>query len=147
LAEHKLTMYHSVPALFRRVATAGQPLPALRVVRLEGDLVVPRDLELFQARCAPGTVLVNGLGATECGLVRQYVVDHGTALPKSTVPIGYPVEDMEVLLLGPASQPVGPGEVGEIAVRSRYVASGYWDRPDLTDAAFRPAEFPGGPRL
>jgi amino acid adenylation domain-containing protein len=146
LVEHALTMYHSVPALFRRVAAANRSLPALRVVRLEGDLAVPRDLALFQARCARGAALVNGLGATECGLVRQYVVDHTTALPPHVVPIGYPVEDMEVLLLDAASRPVGPGEVGEIVVRSRYVAAGYWDRPDLTDAAFGSAEI-GGPRL
>ena len=142
LARHGLTMYHSVPALFRRVATAGQALSALRVVRLEGDLAVPQDVELFQTRCEPGTVLVNGLGATECGLVRQYVVDHETSLTGGTVPIGYPVEDMEVLLLDPEGQPAAAGEVGEIVVRSLYLAAGYWDRPDLTDVAFRPS--PGG---
>jgi acyl-coenzyme A synthetase/AMP-(fatty) acid ligase len=147
LAEHELTMYHSVPALFRRVAAAGRPLPALRVVRLEGDLAVPRDLELFQARCGPGTTLVNGLGATECGLVRQYVVDHRAALPRSAVPVGYPVEDMDVLLVDPEGRRVAAGEVGEIAVQSHYVASGYWDRPDLTEAAFRAPATPGGPRL
>ena len=142
LARHGLTMYHSVPALFRRVATAGQALTSLRVVRLEGDLAVPQDVELFQTRCEPGTVLVNGLGATECGLVRQYVVDHETSLTGGTVPIGYPVEDMEVLLLDPEGQPAAAGEVGEIVVRSLYLAAGYWDRPDLTDVAFRPS--PGG---
>ncbi len=147
LARYELTMYHSVPALFRRVATAGQALPALRVVRLEGDLAVPRDVELFRVRCERGTVLVNGLGATECGLVRQYVVDHATSPTGSTVPIGYPVEDMEVLLLDTDGQPVAAGEVGEIAVRSHYLAAGYLDRPDLTEAAFRPSPNGRGPRL
>ena len=104
---------------------------------------MPQDVELFQARCEPGTVLVNGLGATECGLVRQYVVDHETSLTGSTVPIGYPVEDMDVLLLDPDGQPVAAGEVGEIVVRSLYLAPGYWDRPDLTDVAFRRARAAG----
>jgi thioesterase domain-containing protein/acyl carrier protein len=90
---------------------------------------------------------VNGLGATECGLVRQYVVDHRTALPRSAVPVGYPVEDMDVLLVDPEGRQVAAGEVGEIAVQSHYVASGYWDRPDLTEAAFRAPATPGGPRL
>ena len=74
-------------------------LPDVRVVRLEGDLMSPRDVELFQARFEPGTVLVNGLGATECGLVRQHVIDHGTPALDDAVPIGYPVEDMNVALL------------------------------------------------
>ena len=36
--------------------------------------------------------------------------------------------------------------MGEIAVRSRYLAPGYWGRPDLTARAFRPPEVSGGPR-
>src|SRR4029077_20933587 len=31
-----------------------------------------------------------------------------------------------------------PGEIGEIAVQSRYLALGYWQRPELTRANFRP---------
>jgi len=31
---------------------------------------------------------------------------------------------------------VGANELGEIAIRSRYLPTGYWGRPDLTDAAF-----------
>ena len=140
-------MYHSVPALFRRVAVAGSALPDLRVVRLEGDLTSPRDVELFRSGFDPGSALVNGLGATECGLVRQYVVDHATRTPGSAVPIGYPVVDMEVSLTDPEGRLVGPGEVGEIVVRSDYLALGYWQRPDLTEAAFRPDPQASGRRL
>jgi acyl carrier protein len=31
---------------------------------------------------------------------------------------------------------VGPGELGEITVRSRYLSPGYWRRPDLTQISF-----------
>jgi acyl carrier protein len=31
------------------------------------------------------------------------------------------------------------GEIGEIAVKSRYLAVGYWQQPDLTAKAFKPA--------
>jgi thioesterase domain-containing protein/acyl carrier protein len=41
---------------------------------------------------------------------------------------------------------VGPGEVGEIVVESDFLSPGYWRRPDLTEAAFRPPAEPGGPR-
>jgi acyl-CoA synthetase (AMP-forming)/AMP-acid ligase II/acyl carrier protein len=111
------------------------------VVRLEGDQASPRDVELYRAHCPDDCVLVNGLGATECGLVRQYFVDKHTVLSGPTVPIGGPVEDMEVVLLGETADraaPEGVSGVGEIAVRSRYLAEGYWRRPDLTAAAFVP---------
>ena len=52
------------------------------------------------------------------------------------MPIGYPVEDMEVTVVDEAGRPAAPDEVGEIAVRSEYLALGYWNRPDLTARAF-----------
>ncbi len=43
---------------------------------------------------------------------------------------------MEVLLLGDDRREVPVGEVGEIAVRSRYLALGYWRQPELTATRF-----------
>jgi thioesterase domain-containing protein/acyl carrier protein len=44
----------------------------------------------------------------------------------------------EVLVLDEDGAPVEPGEPGEVAVRDRYLADGYWRRPDLTREKFRP---------
>jgi acyl carrier protein len=52
------------------------------------------------------------------------------------VPVGYAVKDTEVLLLDDDGNQAGVNEVGEIAVRSRYLSPGYWRKPDLTQAAF-----------
>src|SRR5439155_16029495 len=46
--------------------------------------------------------------------------------------------DKEVLILGASGEPLRMGEIGQIAVRSDYLSPGYWNRPDLTAAAFRP---------
>ena len=43
-----------------------------------------------------------------------------------------------VLLLDDEGQEVQTGQVGEIAVKSRYVSPGYWRKPDLTRARFLP---------
>lgn len=141
LAETGATMFHGVPALFRHLLASDVPLDRIRIVRLEGDRALPSDIEGFQRRFAPGCILVNGLGATECGLVRQFFVDHATPVPRAPVPIGDPVEDMEILLLDAAGAPVVDGAPGEIVVRSEYLARGYHGRPDLTAAAF--SEVPG----
>ena len=137
LDEAGVTIYHSVPAVFRRLAERRPELRRLRVIRLEGDRATPRDVELFRDAFHDGCVVVNGLGLTECGLVRRFVVDRTSELPGSAVPVGYEVDDMEVLLLGENGRPVPDGEVGEIAVRSRYLSPGYWRRPELTAARFR----------
>jgi non-ribosomal peptide synthetase component F len=120
LQGERITIYHSVPALFRRLAE-GLSLPALRIVRLEGDQAAPQDIELFKERCSRGALLVNGLGATECGIARQFFVDHDTCISTGVVPVGYPVEDMDVVVLDDTGREVTSGEVGEIVVRSRYL--------------------------
>jgi thioesterase domain-containing protein/acyl carrier protein len=43
---------------------------------------------------------------------------------------------MEIVLLDEAGREVAPGAEGEIAVRSRYLALGYWRRPELNGIAF-----------
>ena len=136
LRERGITIYHSVPALFRRVAASEVRLPALRLIRLEGDRASVRDLELYRERFASHARLVNGLGATECGLVRQFFVDARTPMPGGVVPVGYPVEDMDVRVVAADGRPCEAGEVGEIAVSSPYLAPGYWHRDDATAAAF-----------
>lgn len=138
LVRERITIYHSVPALFRLAAAGAPSFPHLRLIRLEGDQMSPRDWLLFRERFSRDCVLVNGLGATECGLVRQFFIDHARPVGDGLVPIGYPVEDMEIAVVDQAGRPVETGEVGEIVVRSRYLAVGYYHRPDLTAAAFRP---------
>lgn len=54
------------------------------------------------------------------------------------MPVGYPVEDREVLILSEDRETVAPDQVGEIAVKSRYLSPAYWRKPSLTQAAFAP---------
>src|SRR4030095_2694489 len=147
LAAECITIYHSVPALFRQVAPHGGALPALRLVRLEGDGASPRDLALLQRHFTRDCVLVNGLGATECGLVRQFFFTPAHPLPEGVVPIGEAVEDMEIAVVGEDGRPVPSGAVGEITVRSRYLAAGYWRRPELTAERFSDAGTERGLRV
>src|SRR5262249_45608577 len=53
-----------------------------------------------------------------------------------TLPIGRECDQMEVRLLDESGAEVIPGEIGQIAVRSRNLSLGYWQRPELTEAAF-----------
>jgi acyl carrier protein len=104
-----------------------------------------RDWLVFRERFSGDCVLVNGLGATECGLVRQFFIHHAAPVLDGIVPIGYPVEDMEVQVVDQTGLPVQTGQVGEIVVRSEYLALGYYNRPDLTAMGFRPdSSRPGG---
>jgi amino acid adenylation domain-containing protein len=139
ISEQGITVYHSVPSIFRLIACEGHRFPNLRIIRLEGDQASAADAALFQRNFNASCLLVNGLGATECGIVRQFFLGTNSALPGRFLPIGYPVEDMEVAVLDEQGRPAPSGEVGEITVKSRYLAVGYWQQPDMTAAAFQPA--------
>src|SRR5262245_23765080 len=78
------------------------------------------------------------LASAEVGSTRIYFINKKTPIHESSVPIGYPMEGCDVLLVGPDGSSLGIDQVGEIAVRSRYLSPGYWRRPDLTAAAFLP---------
>jgi amino acid adenylation domain-containing protein len=147
LRRDQITIYHSVPAIFRSFLREDRSFPSVRVVRLEGDQAARVDVELFRKHFGPRCMLVNGLGATETGITRQYFMNPESSLPKDRVPIGYPVEDMEILLLDEASRPVPAGTVGQIAVRSEYLSPGYWRGPELTEAAFSPDPQGGHKRI
>ncbi len=139
MAADGVTSYCSIPAIFRAWASrldGEERLPALRLVRLGGDQMLRVDVELFQRHIAPGAILRNGLGSAEVLIVRHCFIDRSVAITTPAVPVGYPVEDKEVLLLDNDRLPVAAGDVGEIAVRSRYMARGYWRRPEHTAARF-----------
>jgi acyl carrier protein len=61
--------------------------------------------------------------------------------------VGYPVENKTILLLDDDGKEVTPGQVGEIVVKSEYLAPGYWRNPEQTEAVFRSGESPKGARL
>ena len=146
LAAEGVTCYCSIPAIFRAWASrleGDRGHPALRLVRLGGDQMLRGDVELFQRHFAPGAILRNGLGSAEVLVVRHCFIDRSVAIASPAVPVGYAVEDKDVLIVDDERQPVPAGEVGEIAVRSRYMARGYWRRPEQTAERF--LDVPGSP--
>ena len=126
---------------------AADAFPSLRHIRLGGEPATRRDLDLFRRQFLPGCVFSNAYATTEAGLIRVCLFDHHTPVASHVLPVGYPVPDTEVLLVDGSGQPAQPGEIGEIVVRSAYLAAGYWRRPDLTAAAFLPDPEGGQRRL
>jgi len=58
-----------------------------------------------------------------------------------SVPIGLPIQNMEVYILDEAQNPVPQGVVGELYLGGIGLAGGYWNRPELTDQKFVPNPF------
>jgi amino acid adenylation domain-containing protein len=138
LIDERITIYHSVPTVFRQFIeslTGGEDFPDLRIVRLGGEPVYKRDINLFKKHFSTDCILVNRLGSSETGSLRMFFLDKETEVRNNLVPVGYAVAGNDVLLLDDSGAQVA-GDEGEIAVRTRYVSPGYWRRPDLTADSF-----------
>jgi non-ribosomal peptide synthetase component F/acyl carrier protein len=140
LIEQEITIYKSFPTAFRHFVDTlsdHESFPQLRLIRLEGEPVYSADLELYKKHFASNCLFVNSFSSTETGTVCVYFADKNTQIDGRRVPIGYPVDGMEVLLLDEVGKDVGPNQCGEIAVRSRFLSAGYWQKPELTREKFR----------
>ncbi|MCV6636088.1 amino acid adenylation domain-containing protein [Candidatus Albibeggiatoa sp. nov. NOAA] len=139
LVKNKVTVYHSTPTLFRHFMThlaGNENLQHIRVLILGGESVKKQDVEFYKRYFSDNTIFINGLGQTESSFNLQYFIDKQTNIGKPTIPIGYPVEEVEVLLLDEEGNETGL--YGEIAIKSPYVALGYWRKSLLTQSVFKP---------
>jgi amino acid adenylation domain-containing protein len=149
LHDEQITVYTSTPSVFRTLvqSLSEEQFPTLRLLRLGGESVSVQDFELFKRHFAATCKFVNGIGATEVGPFREGFVTQDTVINEKIMPSGYPLWGKDLLLLDDEGQEVETGGVGEIAIRSHYLATCYWRRPDLTRAAFSPDPASGGARI
>jgi len=149
LIEERITIYHSVPTVFRQFVeglTGQSEFPDIRIVHLGGEPVYKRELDYFKKLFSKDCILVNRLGSSETGSLRMYFANKETPISGNLVPVGYAVMDNEILLVDDTGKQIA-GDEGEIAVKTRYVSPGYWGRPDLTDAVFLPSPTGGEERI
>ena len=135
-----ITVYHSVPTVFRHLVRAtgdNGVFARLRLVRLGGEPVLRNDVEIFQQLFPDHCRLMNALASTETGLISVSMFEKHTVLPEGRVPVGCAVRDVEIFLVNEQGRPVENSSDGRIAVRSAYLRQGYWRRPDETAEKFR----------
>ena len=150
LMREEITIYHSVPTVYRHfigALTGDETFPKLRLIKLGGESVRKKDLDLYRKHFQPECIFHAGYGATEMNIIRQFFCDHETAFSNTIVPAGYAVEDTEIELLDEGGQKVDFHCTGEIAIKSQYLALGYWRNNDLTEESFVRAPQGGKERI
>ena len=150
LRQEKITIYRSAVSAFRGLvgALSGiQEFPLLRLVALFGEPVYHTEIGLYRKYFSDHSVLACSLGCSEFGDYAYFFQDKKTFLAHGFIPGGYPIEGTEIRLLDDSRNALGVDQIGEIAIRSRYGAVGYWRRPDLTEAAFLPDPAGGEERI
>jgi amino acid adenylation domain-containing protein len=129
IEQQRITVFRSSASLFRQFM---RTLPdhvcftRMRVVRLSSEPATSDDFETFKKHFPPGCSFVHTLSSSETGNMAQARLSWHDTVPEGVLPIGRASEGVEILLLDEAGNPVGPGEAGEIAIRTKFLAAGYW---------------------
>jgi amino acid adenylation domain-containing protein len=148
LLEKRITMYHSVPQVFRHFVAAlpeGMSFPMLRLIKLGGEASNINDVELYRERFGKTAILQISLGTTELNVVRTFFIDNDTRIEGTIVPVGYEIPGVEVIILDEEGREVGPEVAGQIAIKSRFLFLGYWHSPVQTEAVL--STLPDGRRM
>ncbi|HLM23651.1 MAG TPA: non-ribosomal peptide synthetase, partial [Pyrinomonadaceae bacterium] len=114
-------------------------LTSLRTVIVAGE---PCPFELVQrhAESLPQAALFNEYGPTEA-TVWSSVHRCDSNVRQRSVPIGRPVTNTQIYVLGPQLEPVPVGITHEVYIGGDGLARGYLNHPDLTAERFVPNPF------
>ncbi len=134
------TFLPAVPPIYERLtaAAAAQGVP-LRGIRIAISGAMPLSPEVVAPwEAATGGTLVEGYGLSECSPV---LMANPVAANRRAGTVGLPLPSTEARVVDPDSpqSEVAPGAEGELLVRGPQVFSGYWKKPEETEAVFVPA--------
>ena len=134
-----LTVLISSASLFRTLAkTIDDRLvfANVRAVMLHGETVTADDFQTFRRHFPTTSILVHTLASSETANITWSRWTPHDNVPAGPLPVGRLAREMDVVLIDDDDQPVARGEIGEILVRSQYLANGYWRDPELTAKRF-----------
>jgi D-alanine--poly(phosphoribitol) ligase subunit 1 len=85
----------------------------------------------------PQAEVWNTYGPTEATVATTSICINQNILDRySPLPVGYPKQDVKIILIDEDGKPVEKGERGEIVIAGPNVSSGYIGRADLTENSF-----------
>ena len=141
LHEARITICYTVPPLLRTLLQANEAQQAfshLRIMRISGDVALDGDLELCRRILPSSCHILISFSSTEMPNAFQWFVPRDWKGNGTRVPIGYPQPGVNFMIVDENDEPVAPGEIGELIVRSRYTAIGQWQYGDLQPGPFLP---------
>ncbi|MCX6033081.1 MAG: AMP-binding protein [Chloroflexi bacterium] len=141
IADSEITVLHvSLGVLHGLAELAGthRPLTTLRVIVTGGETMRRSDVERLYPLLPASCKFVTRLVSTEAGDYARFVIEAGKPWSGNQIPAGYVPPGCQVLIVDENNQPAAADQPGEIAVRSRFLSAGYWQRPEATAAKFLP---------
>jgi thioesterase domain-containing protein/acyl-coenzyme A synthetase/AMP-(fatty) acid ligase len=124
----QVTVAYLVPALLRVLLNGSltETFSSLRIVRVGGEKVLWSDIDLLRETVSDSCFIQISYLSTETPGTQWF-------LPKrypeggATVPVGFILPGIEYAIVDENRRDAAPGSEGELLVRSRYTALGYWE--------------------
>jgi amino acid adenylation domain-containing protein len=139
LKEHRISVAHLTPATLQWLAPEQEgivrPTGWLRYAFFGGDALTRQHIAKLR-QIAPQAKWANFYGCTETPQVMgfhcapaqdQPALAPTKPIPLGRVPLGHGIEGVQLLVLNKPDRLAGIGELGEICVRTPYLAKGYLD--------------------
>ena len=111
----------------------------LRIVWTGGEALYAQDVLRLSRHLTGDWRVGHSYSSTECGTITAQVLTPSnlSSVGDTGTVAGRPVDGVEACIVDEAGAPVSPGDIGEIIVRSRFLAQGYWNNPELTAKTFK----------
>jgi len=144
-----VTCLHFVPGMLNAFIGAlfdrediGERLKSLRRVITSGEALPVKTVMDWYSRL--GVVIHNLYGPTEASVDVSY---YATSELDTRIPIGRPIWNTQLYIMGRGGQLQPMGVVGEIGIGGDGLARGYLNRPELTEEKFVGNPFRAGERM
>lgn len=135
LREARATVGYAVPALLRQILAmpeAREALAHVRIIRIGGDIPVADDLTLCRSVLSPSCYILIAFSSTEVPTIFQWFIPRDWNPEGIRLPIGYARPGMSFKIKDNVAT-----HTGELVVKSRYLALGYWQKGRLQPGPFR----------
>ncbi len=99
LLERNITIYVSAVSIFRQLVATLDPdqrIPGVRLVRFGSEEANSNDFAAWRRHFSENCVLLNTLSSSETGNITQQLFAHGDEVREGRLPIGRPVDGMEI---------------------------------------------------
>ena len=144
IQQHKVNMmWFTAGWLNQLVDKDPATFAGLQIILAGGDKLSPEHINKLKA-AYPELTIVNGYGPTEN---TTFSLTHTIQEVGDNIPIGKPINNSTVYILGPQHQLMPLGAIGEICVGGDGLALGYLNQPELTAEKFVANPFVPGERM
>ncbi|WP_317856150.1 amino acid adenylation domain-containing protein [Chakrabartyella piscis] len=138
VAERQINYVDWVPSSLCMVANSGTlelcAPECLQKIMFVGEVMPTKQFNMWKAKY-PNAMFANIYGPTEATVdCTYYIVDREFA-DDEPLPIGYPCENTDIFILN-GDRLAEADESGELCIRGRCLAFGYYNNPEKTEEAF-----------